>query len=242
MESISNIMSKIKNVVYPDKCILCRDLLYLQDDKWICEKCRSYIVYEDFSKSLLLKYSSKYSDSHNSSSEDEGYHIPQIGSIFSYDGIVRDSIRRWKYRGIRKYAKGYADLIINDLGLPIIFEIDGFIPVPVSHVRGKRRGFNQAYDLSVQMTNLSGIQTYDCLKRIKETKAQSKCTGKERRNNVKNTMQIKKEYNLPRLKNVAIVDDIYTTGSTARECIRTLTKEYNMKDTKFYIIVVGRGE
>ena len=239
LNKIRNIVSKTKNILYPDKCILCREILTNKNDKCVCDKCGKYIIYEEFNIVSMPETIYEYIEEKDKSFETG---IERAFGVFKYQGIVRDSIRRWKYKGIRKYARGYADLIANELALPVIFDIDGFIPVPISYSRGKKRGFNQAYDLSKELTKLTGIATYDCLKRIKETKAQSKCSGKERMNNILNSIKKYENYNLPTLKNVAIIDDIYTTGSTARECIRALTKEYSMRDTKFYIIVVGIGE
>ena len=239
MESIKNIINEIKNVIYPHKCILCREILNNKADKCVCDRCSKHIIYEEFGKTIAPSAADKYIKQSKSSGEAS---IEKVLAVFKYQGIVRDSIRRWKYRGVRKYARGYADLIVNELALPVIFDIDGLVPVPISHRRGRKRGFNQAYDLSTEITKLTGIKTYDCLKRIKETKAQSKCNSEERKVNILNSIEKNEKVELPTLRNVAIIDDIYTTGSTVRECIRALTKEYSMRDTKFYIMVVGMGE
>ena len=235
---LKNVLNKIKEAIYPNKCILCRNIINNHMEQYICEKCSHKILYQDFSKDIITVDGDKYNIDKKLESQDK---IQKILPVFKYEGIVRHSIRRWKYRGIRKYAKGYADLMVNELGFPIIFDIDGFIPVPISRKRGIKRGFNQAYDLALEMSRLTGIKTYDCLTRIKETKAQSKCTNKERMSNINNTIKLKRNFELPELKNIAIIDDIYTTGSTTKECIRALMKEYAMKDTKFYIMVVSMG-
>ncbi len=60
------------------------------------------------------------------------------------------------------------------------------------------------------------------LKKKKETKKQSQLTRKERLKNVKKAFKVKKR-EIP--QNLVLVDDIFTTGATMRECGKTLKKE-----------------
>ena len=167
--------------------------------------------------------------------------IKRIVGLFPYCDYYRKAIMRWKYHGIRRYAKGYADLFVNELVAPYILELDAFIPVPLAPSRAKKRGFNQAKDLAGEMTLLTKIPMYDCLIRTRDTKPQVECTKEERSKNVKGSIAINQKFELPQLRRVAIVDDIYTTGSTAKECIKILQQVYAMKDATFYLLVVCIG-
>ncbi|MGL4346196.1 MAG: ComF family protein, partial [Cellulosilyticaceae bacterium] len=123
-------------------------------------------------------------------------------------------------------------------------EIDGLIPVPVSPKRYRKRGFNQAYDLAREVSVHTHVPVYDLLRRIRNTKPQSECTKAQRASNVKGSIGINSQ-NLQKidkiLKKVAIIDDIYTTGSTARECAKMLQQCFKGEIEQIFVLVVARG-
>lgn len=211
---------------YPNKCMLCQRLLHEDDDLYVCYRCREKITAE------VIPYKSLYT-------KEEEYPI-QIMTLFPYESEYRKAILRWKYQGIRKYAKGFAKLLVEEIDFSVYDEAV-FIPIPLAVSRKRKRGYNQALDLAVELSKLTGILVCDYLVRHKDTKPQSKCTKEEREKNIKNTMRIRKSSELTP-KNIFIVDDIYTTGSTIKEAIRVIKQEFLFRKAKIYVIVVGKGE
>jgi ComF family protein len=101
-------------------------------------------------------------------------------------------------------------------------EIDFFIPVPLHPEKQKERGFNQAELLALELTWLFDIPTVSgLLFRTKETRHQFDLPKAERFRNVKGAFEVKGAGFLSG-KNVLLIDDIYTTGSTIAECTRVL--------------------
>ncbi len=101
--------------------------------------------------------------------------------------------------------------------------IDYITPVPIHKNRMRTRGFNQSYILAKEISKYINIPVIpDLLLRTKNTKAQSGLTPIGRENNIKGAFVFNKNYNIYE-KNIAIVDDIYTTGSTINECAKTLS-------------------
>ena len=237
---MKGILTVLKNLIYPNKCIVCRDFINSEMVQVLCDKCFSHLLKEHLCKRCGRSY--KIGESGClCCKEEENPPIEQIIGLFSYSEEYRESVLRWKYRGIRKYAKGYADLFVNELAVPLSLGFDGFIPVPLAPSRARKRGFNQAKDLAQSMSHLTQIPVYDCLIRTRDTKPQAECNKEERSKNVKGSIAMNTKQNLPVLKKVAIIDDIYTTGSTVKECIKILKQEYAMKDTQFYLLVVCIG-
>jgi competence protein ComFC len=96
--------------------------------------------------------------------------------------------------------------------------------VPMHQERLKERGFNQAELLAVQVGKRLGIPVVPILERVRPTPSQSKRGRSERLLALRNVFQITKEENEARIKNIKIliVDDVYTTGTTLRECAKSL--------------------
>ena len=115
------------------------------------------------------------------------------------------------------------------------------VPIPLAPSRMKKRGFNQALDLALEISRLSGIPVVDCLRRCKDTKPQAQCDKKEREKNVYKSMIFTKP-SLKEVNDIILIDDIYTTGSTIKECIRVLRRERTSCNASIYVVVIGKGE
>lgn len=231
----------VKRLIYPRKCTLCRAILDERETNCLCEKCSHYILKEH----LCPKCGRPYNMGEERCLFCEKLdlrHIERIIALFPYKDICREAVLRWKYKGIRKYAKGYAQLFINEVEILKQINVDALIPVPLAPSRLRRRGFNQALDLANEIGNLSGIPVYDCLKRTKNTKPQSQCSREERLKNITGTIALKGEtMSYPQLKQIAIIDDIYTTGATIRECIRVLRESLRLRNEEVILLVVCIG-
>ena len=104
-------------------------------------------------------------------------------------------------------------------------EIDCIIPVPLHVKRLRWRGFNQALLLSREISSATGlwVDPYS-LKRIRETRQQTRLPFKERRENVKGAFAVAREtFVIDR--SILLVDDVYTSGATLVECARVLKIE-----------------
>lgn len=94
------------------------------------------------------------------------------------------------------------------------------IPVPLHIKRHRSRGYNQAVELSLPIAQALNIQLgLDVCERIKYTSAQARLNKSKRTRNLAAafTAKISTEY-----KHIALVDDVFTTGSTARAVSKAL--------------------
>ena len=223
--------------IYPKKCILCRSILDKLDNPFVCRLCYDKIYAETDNLSKLKP--GQLSD------WEDDLELPEdmpkkIISLFPYEAEYRKAILRWKYRGVRKYAKGFAKLLVELKKLEEIEEAV-LIPIPLAPSRMKKRGFNQALDLAVEIGRLTGSAVTDCLKRIQDTKPQSACSKEERYTNVKGSMTIVNNMCME-VKSIILVDDIYTTGSTIKEAIRVIRELEVFRNTSVYVVVIGKGD
>lgn len=143
-------------------------------------------------------------------------------SIFIYDDIMRKSIYSFKYNGRQEYAIFYAQQIYERLSDKIkLWNAEALIPIPIHKSKLRKRGYNQAYLIAKELSNLTGIPVKnDILIRQKNTTVQKNLNANERSSNLKNAFKIAQ--NKVKLSSAILIDDIYTTGSTIQACADAL--------------------
>ena len=136
-------------------------------------------------------------------------------SALLYDDTMRRSIYRFKYDGRKEYAVYFGQKMAEVLGEKIkTLHADAIIPVPMYKGKEKKRGFNQASLLARELSYHLNIPVYEnIIIREKSTKIMRSLGARERENNLKKAFKMVP--NSVKLYDVIIVDDIYTTGSTA---------------------------
>lgn len=215
--------------------MICHELLETDRAHYTCIKCETKLLERDICDRCGKPYAPILGTCMYCNEVPNS--VSKVMALFPYVDLYKESVLRWKYTGVRKYAKGYANLITSELIHKQELQIDGFIPVPISYKRYIKRGFNQAFDLAKQLEAKTQIPVYDILERCKETKPQSACKKEERAMNIRGAIHLKSNLSLEKPINIALVDDIYTTGSTICECIRVIKKAQIPVD-KVYILTV----
>ena len=166
-------------------------------------------------------------------------YIRQAKAVYLYKGAIKPTMYRFKYSNKREYAdffakeavQKYADWL-QHVGVEVI------VPVPLHQKKQRKRGYNQAECFARGMTRLTGIPTEENMViRVKDTAPQKGLGELERKNNLKNAFHSEK--NVVQYRCVMVVDDIYTTGSTAEAVARELIKK---GAHKVYLMTICIGE
>lgn len=147
-------------------------------------------------------------------------HRPKFSKVLNYGiyaDVLSEAIHLMKFSKLKRLAKPLSSLLFK-LDIP---EYDGIVPVPLSSKSLKERGFNQSLLISRVLSKKLRIPIYiDMLLKTRETLPQIGLNAKERVKNLKGSFEAKKINGLRLL----LVDDVMTTGATARECARVLMK------------------
>jgi len=115
------------------------------------------------------------------------------------------------------------------------------VPVPLEKRKIRWRGFNQAEEIGKELSNFLKIPLLDdVLIKIKETLSQVELSGKEREENIKGVFVIKNKEKIEGEK-ILLVDDVYTTGATMKECARIL-KEAGAKEIIGIVVARARPD
>lgn len=142
--------------------------------------------------------------------------MEQVYAPYPYEGAARELIRCLKYDCVRDAA----GLLGREMAACIGGEaFDALVPVPLHRVRLRERGFNQAELLSRAVGEQKSIPVLPALSRLRETGQQAKLEKERRIKNMEDAFQACEKVKGLRL---LLVDDVCTTGATARDCARAL--------------------
>jgi ComF family protein len=103
---------------------------------------------------------------------------------------------------------------------------DYLVPVPLHRTRLLARRYNQAAIIAQRLGRETGIDVLAAgLERTRNTQTQGHLKSRERLKNVKRAFRVNpKLENVLKGKTVTLIDDVYTTGATVRECTKALRK------------------
>ena len=240
--SVKNFYDLILDLVYPPVCGICGKF----NREFLCKKCQKVLEAE-------AKFQIDQVDNQEYFFENHLY-------IFKYEGIIRKLILNYKFNEKSFLYKTFVNFLLkNEKFFKILKSYDTIIPVPVSSKRMNERGYNQseliANELVKQITEISSkhdilsefltdqkdnIQKLkcecvtDCLIKAKNIIEQSKLNKEQRQKNIQGVYILKNNEKLIN-KKILLIDDIYTTGSTANECCKVLQKAKPKKIDVFTI-------
>lgn len=142
-----------------------------------------------------------------------------------YGGIVREAIHAFKFGGRRGLADPLGDLLAG-IGLSALpgAKPDLLVPVPLHRRRQRERGYNQALLLARRLERTWGVPVArDALVRLTATFPQADLDAAGRRRNVRGAFEVTGREAIAG-RHVVLVDDVLTTGATAGECARSLSR------------------
>lgn len=207
--------------VYPPVCISCGK----EGERW-CSSCRAKVEKVGVKvcpKCGKRQFNGKICGECKS-------HPPEYAALRSY-GLYKDPLRqailRAKYHrdlGLGEILAGLLMELLDEQG----WQLDLLIPVPLSPAKYQERGYNQV-DLFARPLawNLGLPYHSQVLRRAREETSQVKLTAEARHRNVQHAFEVEDESALPG-RQVLLVDDVATTGSTADACALVL-REHGAK-------------
>ncbi len=147
---------------------------------------------------------------------------------------IQTLITELKYKGNKQIAHYiavyYEPFLKNEFTL---------VPVPLHWRKKLIRGFNQNERI------IRSIEEYaphmrSCfgLKRLRHTPSQTQYSVQERKINLSGSMVWDTSYPVP--QKVLLIDDVYTTGSTAKSCIQAL-KKAGVQEIEVVVFAKSKG-
>ncbi len=116
-------------------------------------------------------------------------------------------------------------------------EWDGFVPVPLHRLRKRERGFNQAEELALGLSEATEIPLLQPLQRVVATRQQALLTRAQRWENIRGAFSLAPKADV-KGKRLILIDDVLTTGATVETCARVLKKA---GAAEVAVLTVARG-
>ena len=199
--SESGIIESLLSVLFPLRCVHCGQAGY-----WLCPECAAKL--QPLGKNLCSGRDLRFRSAR---------------AAFVFEGPARSLVHRLKYSGQRRLAVFMADIACNEAGLTGPDKAVTLTYVPLHRSKLLNRGYNQAELFAGALSRRLGLPLRDLLCKHHPTMAQNQLGFDERRRNLEGSFGLRRGARLARgSESIVLVDDVFTTGSTASECARTL--------------------
>lgn len=141
---------------------------------------------------------------------------------FEFEHELRALVHQLKYGKqlhlTRLFAELMADAIETD-------GVEALVPIPLHRTRLRERGYNQALEIARMLGKQLDLPVIDALQRPHATESQTHLNAQQRRQNLKSAFTYCAD-SLTGIHNIALVDDVITTGSTMHAAAHTLNKAH----------------
>jgi ComF family protein len=209
INGLTKVSKPVFDFVIPPICLHC-ELPLRSGEKYLCEKCtKSIAKIDNKSNADLIRIKS-------SKLITNAYSL----FLFTEGTAIQTLLHHLKYGQMRKIGREYGKKLAEDVLKPENLNADFIVPVPLHISKKRERGYNQSDFMCEGIGKVLQVPLLiKSLKRKKLTQTQTKLTREERRENVRGAFGIRKKYiQTIQDKNIILVDDVITTGSTIIEC------------------------
>jgi len=215
----SRIYCILGDIFFPKKCVCCGKY-----GDYLCYGCVSEIVKI---RTPICHYCGRISANGmvcKKCKKRESIYFHSLIVAADYHSLpVKKMIHNLKYSGLIDLSSYCGELVFESLNNVIKDNSYIVTSVPLYWKRERKRGFNQSKLIAQYVAKLLQFPYFDLIKKICDTKNQVGLNKSERVNNLISSFEIC-DINLVKGKNIVLIDDVVTTGSTLNECSKMLIK------------------
>lgn len=215
------------DLLYPPACLLCQQNLPDEmRDNSLCTGCRGTI---DLNIPPFCTQCSRHLGTTGKicrQCSDASHDFDEAWAAALYNKEMRHLIHLFKYAGKTGLAKEFSRSIVSFLEQYSIRlnSYDLVTAVPLHSSRMRERGYNQGELLARQVAAALNIPCApEILSRARATEYQARLSPKQRWTNIDGAFRIKHPERFQN-KSILVVDDLFTTGTTASEIAKILKR------------------
>lgn len=148
----------------------------------------------------------------------------RVTRLDAWDEPVKGFVAAMKYRQHWAFAPWFGRLLAKAVALDVPAD-PLVVAVPMHWTRRTARGYNQAQLIAGSLAKAQGWRGADPLARVRRTPRQAGQSRSGRARNVRGAFALRRGAAAAvRGRHVILVDDVLTTGATARQCARLLRR------------------
>lgn len=225
------------DIFFPISCLFCN-----VQNSVLCQSCLYQLRHVDHQVCIMCRRASLDGITHASCRTP---HSPDgLLSLFDYhDDRIAQAIIYGKYKFIPSIYKVLGNTMSEWLikeQLASMYHDFLIVPLPLARSRKRWRGFNQAEILAHELSTALTIPAANMLARTRATKTQKDLNKDSRQKNIEGAFALASKAGRPwyhlfvetntalppdiKNKNIILVDDVITTGSTLREAVKVLKR------------------
>lgn len=201
MTCFKKVTDSILDLFYPRRCLICGKFIRSFQRLCLCRKCME--------KKNLPRFV-----------RDDEYMFEEAAVVLKYEDVVRETMMNFKFNSQIYYGYTFAKIIFDSLGKDYFPDDRILCCVPLTASRDRK--YNQTAVILEELAQLLNMTpTCDLLWKSRDISPISTLGRDERRLMVAGTIGVNPHYDITGRK-VIVIDDIFTTGSTANECAKAL--------------------
>ena len=213
--------------IFPPVCLICHNRLD-SSCRFVCDRC--WNAFTPLRQPLMTV------EMMNLLLGEEKYFTHSF-ALYEYSADIQHLIHLMKYKSMPgiacRFGKEVGDVLA---GHDQFRDVDVILPVPLHPLRLRERGYNQADLIAREIGRAMGRPVLaTALHRSRYTRQQAKFDKDERTRNVRDAFQLRQQDYMQN-KNIIIVDDVLTTGSTMNACAKALKEAGAHKLTAVTIV------
>ena len=213
------------NWFYPNRCLACRGDLRFDERKRICPSCAAGILPMPEPSCALCGAHLPDGGMNCFDCRNGEFEFTAVRCFGKLEGPLRELIHLFKYAGKDRLCEDLSEFLWRAwTRYPEIRQAEIAVPVPLHPANLRERGYNQSGLLAERFSSLVGLKLEEkALARVRKTATQTRLAREGRRENVDGAFEIG-DPDAVKGKNVLLIDDVCTTGSTLNECAKALKK------------------
>jgi ComF family protein len=220
-------LEAIRSLLYPNHCAGC-DRAMEAESATLCDECSEAVprLAPPFCSVCAQPYSGELASAFRCENcGGRRFAFEFAVSAYLSRGIVRRLIHGFKYDRRYDFRHQLGEWLGEAFRDPRLVAAppDLLVPVPLHPTRRRERSFNQALELARIAGARTGIPVRDCLRRVRYTSTQTRLDRVARIENLRGTFELRHDGDV-KDQSVVLIDDVFTTGSTADECARVLRR------------------